>query len=1458
MTNAGRWLIIWIVLIMLLLMGGIICANAEETISDAMTNEEIMECYGLPEKIELHETDLVADIANIEVLDEHFVMESAVPRDGASGLVIKGTFVDDGIEVNVTINISVNEYRLEIGSYQPFEIKDFYFDTSMDVQADFTTDAEEDDKQPTEIELIRIPWFTAYAMQVCTLITGEFKMDGSVDITFKNQGGKCKFAYANGQWNNEYIAGTKSFEINMEGKAEFIIKGGITITPIAGFCDLVRVSVVEKIGMSVSKSFDPMVPQTALCSDVKPYWKVYPEAKIGLIPKAGAKVPAFIGDGKCSITTTGNGIQLLEDKEHHFEGFKRVSECTWRTTTVNFFSEDGVLYATKRIAIDETLSAEKAQRPLIMQGKVFIGWRVTKEDGTLVSESLPVVVGKETLNCTAQWDAVSEKPGYTLPEDDDQGYAERVGKPRISSVNEKEEAYQIVGAEQQGATLYCRLIKPGNPDYQNYTKAYQGSVTSTGPTVQYVVFDDGFYGTSGVCGGKSLIGIQFADSMRHTGNNSRNYRLQWVHLPANMVDSPYFPECYSLQEISIPSGVTSIASSAFDRCYSLKKIEIPDTVQTIGQNAFRHCYSLEEITIPEGVTQIGKLAFGDCTSLRTLHLPSTLTKFDTVLYNNPQLEQLELHVSGDLQFGNANIENLRKVNISGKNIDMTYAIFSKGIETITIQGETIRIPDNVFKEHPNLTSVTLIANEIYLGEYSFADCYALQEVTISQCSKLYLGNSAFLNCKNLEVFSFDGTVYPYRQEGKNQSETYLLNAFDGTAIHQLNLHLNVGRIKITLMPLLENLTLTGSVDTIMSISGNMMLKKIALPSGVKTITAICNNPMLEELQLPSSIQTITQINNNGRLKALVIPENASLADYALSDNPSLETVHLPQSLKMVPIGLLQNCTSLKYVQLPTQLEQIGGKAFYGCASLQNITLPESLLRVDDYVFTNCTALTEMTIPRAVWCFGNDSLTGCTNLKTVYVLSDEAFVFFPDDNFYGERTIYCPRNQATWSVTESTRVAIDAPVYTLRIHYPDGRDDMVKTRTAGDTLVEPRMYSMGIKNSDCIRWFSDAEWTNQITFPSVMPEKNLDIYLGYTYKLWDDFVNWDKLDGNYDWDEYDPATGNWRQVPKLISYNNNQRYFHIPDQFEIMYADAIHEGIRYLEIGASMRQIDPAAFRLAVDLERFYVDPANAHYYAQDGVLYSADGTLIAYPYKKDNQQFTVPDGVTSIGAYAFAIPAGKESPLLQVQLPCSVTSVAENAFAGHERPFAVMTENTSLNAQIDAEGVFCNPAPLVLMSEDNMVSFYLLSAGLPLPELPNPMKDGAYFIGWSLKENDDVADLSALTLPADGMVLYACWSKKVQYQTALPAMLKIIESEAFLNAPMVSVRCPDGLTTIESCAFAGCDQLRDIYLPDSVQYIAEDAFANVPQLTIHTPAGSIAEKWAKKQGITVVPEREEP
>ena len=76
----------------------------------------------------------------------------------------------------------------------------------------------------------------------------------------------------------------------------------------------------------------------------------------------------------------------------------------------------------------------------------------------------------------------------------------------------------------------------------------------------------------------------------------------------------------------------------------------------------------------------------------------------------------------------------------------------------------------------------------------------------------------------------------------------------------------------------------------------------------------------------------------------------------------------------------------------------------------------------------------------------------------------------------------------------------------------------------------------------------------------------------------------------------------------------------------------------MEIGASMRKIDPAAFCSAVDLEYIDVDPANTNYYARDGVLYSADGTLLVYPCKRPGVEFSVPDSVTAIAQNAFYQP----------------------------------------------------------------------------------------------------------------------------------------------------------------------------------------------------------------------------
>lgn len=60
-----------------------------------------------------------------------------------------------------------------------------------------------------------------------------------------------------------------------------------------------------------------------------------------------------------------------------------------------------------------------------------------------------------------------------------------------------------------------------------------------------------------------------------------------------------------------------------------------------------------------------------------------------------------------------------------------------------------------------------------------------------------------------------------------------------------------------------------------------------------------------------------------------------------------------------------------------------------------------------------------------------------------------------------------------------------------------------------------------------------------------------------------------------------------------------------------------------------------------------------------------------------------------------------------------------------------------------------------------------------------------------------------------------------------------------------SVTIPMSVTEIGYCAFENCMGLH----PKSVTWTGDCAFSNCPNLTIHAPAGSAAERYAKMNGI---------
>lgn len=108
----------------------------------------------------------------------------------------------------------------------------------------------------------------------------------------------------------------------------------------------------------------------------------------------------------------------------------------------------------------------------------------------------------------------------------------------------------------------------------------------------------------------------------------------------------------SLSEVTLPSTLKTIATSAFNSCEvleevtfakgssalkslgkyafaysSLKRIEFPADcpLEVISGSAFSDCKSLETITLPSGLKEIQSWAFNGCSKLKTIDLPDTIT-----------------------------------------------------------------------------------------------------------------------------------------------------------------------------------------------------------------------------------------------------------------------------------------------------------------------------------------------------------------------------------------------------------------------------------------------------------------------------------------------------------------------------------------------------------------------------------------------------------------------------------------------------------------------------------------------------------------------------------------------------------------------------------------------------------------------------------------------------------------
>jgi len=108
---------------------------------------------------------------------------------------------------------------------------------------------------------------------------------------------------------------------------------------------------------------------------------------------------------------------------------------------------------------------------------------------------------------------------------------------------------------------------------------------------------------------------------------------------------------------------------------------------------------------------------------------------------------------------------------------------------------------------------------------------------------------------------------------------------------------------------------------------------------------------------------------------------ASIFDCAFANCKWLETVELPQSIKIIGDYTFYNCSSLSAIDL-SDVESIGEYAFFNCSSLNKVILPEELYFINNGTFMECADLEEIRLPQTIGIIGESAFYGCIKLKAV--------------------------------------------------------------------------------------------------------------------------------------------------------------------------------------------------------------------------------------------------------------------------------------------------------------------------------------------------------------------------------------------------------------------------------------------------------------------------------------------
>ena len=830
--------------------------------------------------------------------------------------------------------------------------------------------------------------------------------------------------------------------------------------------------------------------------------------------------------------------------------------------------------------------------------------------------------------------------------------------------------------------------------------------------------------------------------------------------------------------IVIPStieGKTVVAVNDYALAYStqITSIVLPNSVRIIGEGAFMddgtRSSTLESVTLPEGLEVIEGFAFEHCINLTTCNIPSTV-------------EFIRQNAFFDVSLSNVTLPRSLKCLEN-------QSFFVDGDVTFTCESPT----------PPEIDPQSFTDGLGFKGNYSLIvpkgcrDAYYNQSAWSSQFGSISESNT-----------SVDPFPEPYTDA--QGVEYTLIGSGDYQGTYFVSGHTN---------------TCSGAVTIPATING-------------KTVSYI----------------------GHGAFKSL----------------SGLTSVTIENGINSIRSNAFSGCSNLSSVVLPNSLTQIGNNSFANCSKLASVIIPSSVVRVDAHAFGSCEKLTSATLECNVSSLWTQVFNGCQDanfyLTTLTVSTVTPEVVARDVFYYlgsskiSNMTLIVPVGSISaykaadyWkefkSIQDTEGNTEDASVTSATINVATAGTLSTLISEANKNTITTLTLT-GSLNGDDFRFIREMAGSDYHGVPTDGNLSTLDlsgatIVAGGSYvEIQDKKVYWNKEKTSYtsssgvvDGEKVSEANkigaylfagcqklqtitlpnnltaiddfGFWATGLTAITMPNTVTSIGFDAFFACWYLASV-------TIPSSVTSINDS-FLFCSGLESIIVDSKNSVYDSRDNcnaLIETSSNTLLV-----GCKNTTIPNGIVIIGSAALA-----NLNLTSITIPNSVTTIGNNAF-GHNNltTITIPSSVTSIANYAFQDNALQtvtveNPTPVAIyddtFSNRANITLYVPSGCKAAYEAADYWKEFKEII--AKVEKDDVVytpnDEDHTVTVSDGGES----SSEIVIQSSISINgvsydVTAIGDCAFQNNELVvKVTIPETIASIGSKAFAGCTNLKSIYI----------------------------------------------